>query len=453
MKHLTLLSLLLAVLVCLTACGVSPAPTPETAPAATEAPATAPPVMEPPATEAPPTEPPRITEESSATILVTGDIMSHLPVVNAGYTGSGYRYDRFFRYIEAYAAGADFAVANLETTFAGTENGDKYSGFPRFNCPDSMADALKNAGFDMLLTANNHCYDTRVHGFDRTLEVVAEKGLLSLGTTASPEEDNYRIQEINGIRVGMVCYTYGQIDDATGQKSVNGLPMNLSLKDRINVFDYEKKDLFYDEMALTLQNLQADGAEFTVLFIHWGNEYRTYQNTHQEEIAQTMCNLGVDVIIGGHPHVVQPAELLTSREDSNHRTLCVYSVGNLLSNQHAGNMDLDTGHTEDGLLFRIRLMKYSNGEVYLDSADCIPTWVCIRNSDGSKSYDILPLDPDKPDWKDAFSLTSDTLRKAEASYDRTFAILGDAMEDICSELDQIRTLRERSFRIFKGGVG
>jgi poly-gamma-glutamate synthesis protein (capsule biosynthesis protein) len=161
----------------------------------------------------------------------------------------------------------------------------------------------------------------------------------------------------------------------------------------------------------------------------------------------------VDVIIGGHPHVVQPAELLTSREDSNHRTLCVYSVGNLLSNQHAGNMDLDTGHTEDGLLFRIRLMKYSNGEVYLDSADWIPTWVCIRNSDGSKSYDILPLDPDKPDWEDAFSLTSDTLRKAEASYDRTFAILGDAMEDICSELDQIRTLRERSFRIFKGGVG
>ena len=97
MKHLTLLSLLLALLVCLTACGVSPAPTPETAPAATEAPVTAPPVTEPPATEAPPTEPPRITEESSATILVTGDIMSHLPVVNAGYTGSGYRYDRFFR--------------------------------------------------------------------------------------------------------------------------------------------------------------------------------------------------------------------------------------------------------------------------------------------------------------------------------------------------------------------
>lgn len=458
----TALFIVLLLLALFAGCGFivsepSPPDTPEALPTVVSTtppvtlPPTEPPATEPPATEA--TEPEQIREESFATLLVTGDIMSHLPVVNAGYTGSGYQYDRFFRYIAPYASEADFAVANLETTFAGTENGDKYSGFPRFNCPDAMAEAVKNAGFDMLLTANNHTYDTGVYGFNRTLEVIAEKDLLSLGTTNAPEEKPYRIIDLNGIRVGMICYTYGQIDPGTGQKSVNGLPMNRSLTDRINVFDYDRKELFYTEMEQRLRDLEANGAEFTVLFIHWGNEYRTYQNTHQEQIAQKLCNLGVDVIVGGHPHVLQPAELLTSRIDSAHHTLCTYSVGNFLSNQHAGNMDLDSGHTEDGMLFRFRIVKYSNGEVFLDSADFIPTWVCIRQVDGSRSYDILPLDAEVDDWKHAFSLDSATLRKAEGSFDRSYEILGSCMEEISNELDEIRSQRERSFRIFRGGVG
>ena len=166
-----------------------------------------------------------------------------------------------------------------------------------------------------------------------------------------------------------------------------------------------------------------------------------------------MCDLGIDVIIGGHPHVIQPAELLTSREDPDRHTLCVYSVGNFLSNQHAGNMDLTTGHTEDGVLFRFRLVKYSNGQVHLDSADFIPTWVCIRNTDGSRSYDILPLDTAISDWKKEFSLSSGDFFDAQRSYQRTMEILGTSMASVCEELDGIRTLRERSFRIFRGGVG
>lgn len=420
-------------------------------PTETEVQQTLPPQTQPPETE--PTLPQPIPETARATITVTGDIMSHMPVINAGLSGGSYNYDKFFTYITDYVSQADFAVANLETTLAGTENGDKYSGFPKFNCPDAMADALKNAGFDLLLTANNHTYDTGAYGMTRTQEVITDRGLLHLGTTASAEDPNYLVQDVNGIRIGMVCYTYGEIDDATGQKSVNGLPIRTSLTETINVFDYTKLDRFYEEMETLIGTMRDEGAEAIVLFIHWGNEYQMPQNSYQTSIAQEMCDLGVDVIAGGHPHVIQPAELLASNADPNHRTLCVYSVGNALSNQRASNMDLDTGHTEDGMLFSFTFVKYANGQVFLDSAEILPTWLYLRQRDSGKSYDILPLDTEISDWQETFHLGSAALQNAQDSYDRTLAIIGPGMEEAEAYFDETRTAREIEYHIFTGGVG
>ena len=151
-----------------------------------------------------------------------------------------------------------------------------------------------------------------------------------------------------------------------------------------------------------------------------------------------MCDLGVDVIIGGHPHVIQPVEMLTSTEDPSHQTFCVYSTGNALSNQRAANMRLDTGHTEDGMLASVTFVKYSNGIVALESAEILPTWLNIYDG----SYEILPLDKNLSDWKSAFGISDWYYDMACASYDRTMELIGEGMENAASILEGNKRSRE-----------
>lgn len=158
-------------------------------------------------TEVPTEEAPQLV--STATVLSTGDILMHGKVINSGKQDDGsYNFDSIFQYVKSYSQAADFSVANLETTLCGTDNGYAYAGNPKFNCPDAIVDSLKGAGFDMLLTANNHADDTSLVGYKRTLNVVREKGLDTLGTYLSADEQKWTIEEVNGIKIGMVCYTY-----------------------------------------------------------------------------------------------------------------------------------------------------------------------------------------------------------------------------------------------------
>ena len=242
---------------------------------------------EPPPSETLPTEPTEITEVSRATITAGGDVMMHIPVINSGKQSDGtYNYDSIFAKLSDYVNQADYALVNLETTLGGTENGRKYSGFPQFNCPDAIVDAVKNAGFDMFLTANNHANDTGAAGLKRTYSTIQSKGLEILGTMETAEEAKYKILEVNGIKIGMICYTYGEIDSNTGRPSVNGLPLDDSVAQRINVFDYYKLDQFYSQMQTHIEDMRKDGAEALVLFIHWGEEYWLNPNDYQNKIAQ-----------------------------------------------------------------------------------------------------------------------------------------------------------------------
>ena len=370
-------------------------------------------------------------EPVTASIVVTGDILMHLPVIKSGFDGTSYTFDPIFSYVEEYISGADYAVANLETTLAGTESGYHYSGYPRFNCPDAIVDAAKNIGFDMLLTANNHCNDTGTVGLKRTLEIVADRELASLGTVLSAEEDRYRIVSINGIHVGMICYTYGQLGEPS---SVNGLPIHSSMAANINIFDYSQTDRLYSEMEAYIAELRSLGADAVVLYIHWGDEYHIAHNARQAEIAQAMCDLGVDVIIGGHPHVLQPVDLLTSATDPAHKTVCVYSTGNFISNQRIVEMDLKTGHTEDGMLFSFTLEKTADGTVRLVGAELIPTWVHLKYEGNTRVYRVLPLNEDPALWQTNFSLTDGEVSALQNSYDRTMAIVGDGMNAIYDHL-------------------
>ncbi|MBO4938557.1 MAG: CapA family protein [Oscillospiraceae bacterium] len=400
-----------------------------------------------------PTEPGTIAVSSRATITVTGDVMMHMPVVNSGKESDGtYNFDSSFSRISHYVNQADYAIANLETTLGGTDNGRSYSGFPQFNSPDEIVDAAKNAGFDMYLTANNHTNDTGAAGIRRTYSTVISKGMAVLGTTEKPEDPGYQVLDINGIRVGMVCYTFGEYTSA-GRPSVSGLPLDDSVAELVNIFDYNKLDTFYSRIESQIADMKEAGAEAIVLFIHWGNEYQLAANDYQKTIAQKMCDLGVDVIAGGHPHVIQPVTMLTSSTDPDHQTLCVYSLGNLLSNQRSDNVGVSSGHTEDGVLLSFTFVKYSNGEVHLDSADMLPTWVHMWKEDDHKEYCILPLDADIEDWKTALDITDSTYAAARASYDRTIAVIGEGLQAAQAALDQARSNREALFGITDEGVG
>ena len=400
-------------------------------------------------TEPPETEPPEPEHVvSRAQIAVTGDILMHMPVINTGLRSDGsYNFDSIFRYLTPYSSAADYAAANLETTLCGTDKGYKYSGYPAFNCPDEIVDALKKAGFDLLLTANNHCYDTSEYGFLRTVRTVREKGLQVLGTRAAADELKYAVQEINGIKIGMVNYTYQGMPDnpVAGKVYMNKNTLSDTCAPLVNAFIPGQLDSFYLEIRQCLEEMKNAGAEATVMFIHWGNEYQTTPSTEQQQIAQQLCDLGFDVIVGGHPHVIQPVELLTSRLDPEKKTLCLYSTGNAVSNQRIKEMDLKTGHTEDALLFSFTFSKYSDGTVYLESTDLLPCWVDLRVG-LQNEYPIIPLDDALRDqWQSLYSLTDEALANAQKSFDRTTALTGAGMLIAQNYLAQQKQQREDNY--------
>lgn len=400
-------------------------------------------------TEPPETEPPEPEHVvSRAQIAVTGDILMHMPVINTGLRSDGsYNFDSIFRYLTPYSSAADYAAANLETTLCGTDKGYKYSGYPAFNCPDEIVDALKKAGFDLLLTANNHCYDTSEYGFLRTVRTVREKGLQVLGTRAAADELKYAVQEINGIKIGMVNYTYQGMPDnpVAGKVYMNKNTLSDTCAPLVNAFIPGQLDSFYLEIRQCLEGMKNAGAEATVMFIHWGNEYQTTPSTEQQQIAQQLCDLGFDVIVGGHPHVIQPVELLTSRLDPEKKTLCLYSTGNAVSNQRIKEMDLKTGHTEDALLFSFTFSKYSDGTVYLESTDLLPCWVDLRVG-LQNEYPIIPLDDALRDqWQSLYSLTDEALANAQKSFERTTALTGAGLLTAQNYLAQQKQQREDNY--------
>ena len=372
------------------------------------------------------TEPP-VTKVSTATIGTTGDILLHDLVIQSGLDPSTgeYDYSNIFKFLSTYASAVDYAIANLEVTLCGPERG--YKGYPNFNAPDAIVDALKAAGFDMLLTANNHSYDTGSEGFHRTQQVIADKGLVNLGSQQTEDAPSFRIQEINGIKIGMVCYTYNTKQDDSGKVSLNGIGLSAADSKLINTFNYYKLDSFYEKLSGQLAQMKEQGAEATMLFIHWGNEYQTYTNSHQDKISQQLCELGIDVIVGNHAHVIQPVRLLTSAADENRKTLCLYSTGNAVSNIFkVADFPVET---EDGMLFNVTFAKYSDGTVLLESAEVLPTWVHRYWDDDldKRMFTILPMSGEPEKWQQEMSLTDSLLNRCKESYARTQGIVGEGM--------------------------
>lgn len=367
---------------------------------------------------------------ATARIVSTGDILIHSPFLEHYYNASTDTYDfhEIFQYVKPYITDADYAIANLEVSLGGEEAGP-YSGFPCFNCPDAIVDALTDSGFDMLLTANNHVADTGFSGFERTHQVLTDKNIPWIGTQATAEEKRYQIIEVNGIKIGVVNYTYVTHDGDTVY--VNGIPISEEFAARLNYFDYNRLDEFYTDMEQLLADMKADGAQASLMYIHWGEEYHLSPTEYQEKIAQKICNIGFDAIIGGHPHVVEPVEVLTS-ETTGKKMVCLYSMGNELSNQRHELLyeDIQSGHTEDGLLFYTNFEMKGDGTVTLTSVEVVPTWVHMYyNENNRRTYEIVPLKTGA-DWSNLNLSASDTgASDAQESYDRTMALVGDGVAE------------------------
>ena len=387
------------------------------------------------------TQPPAPTVVASATISAQGDLLMHSGVLNSARQEDGsYDFSYIFRYLKEYIAASDYAVANLETTFGGPNY--PYRGNPEFNCPDAFAADLKEAGYDLLLTANKHASDTRTDGIKRTLQTAREADLATLGTMLTDQEKKYGIVDVNGIRIGMLCYTYA--DNVTG----DGRP-SLNFKDYVsdvgivNFFMENNLPKFYTEVESHLAAMAAEGCDAVVFFIHWGKEYITTENAVQNTIAQKLCDLGIDVIIGGHPHVLQPVELLSSTTDPEHKTVCIYSLGNAVSNQMKNEDEaFVSGHSEDGAQFSVTFEKYSDGTVYLSEAKLLPTWVNRNENSGKRQYDIIPLEKDREaQWAALYGLTEAQYQAAKESWARTDAITGSGLAQVNAWLEQAKAAR------------
>ena len=369
---------------------------------------------------------------SQATITVTGDLLPHKTIYSKGSViyqdQQSYDFSPIFKYLKGYTDTADYAVANLETTLFGPEKA--YSGNPKFNTPDALVDGAKGAGFDLLLTANNHCNDTGIEGVLRTVQVIREKGLKALGTNLDDSEQKYHIQELNGMKIGMLCYTYEDSQNRD-QVTFNYNPLPKAQSNLVCAFpkftNAKSREPFYEKIAGQMAEMRQAGADAIVVFLHWGEEYHLEPSADQRDMAQRLCDLGADVIIGGHPHVVEPVELITGSQDPSHKTVCLYSLGNAFSNQRREEMTTQkSGHTEDGMLFNITFQKYSDDSVYLSQVEVIPTWV-NKHMDGEdrREYNILPLEQEKSDqWQTLFAMDEAAYLQAADSYRRTMEIVG-----------------------------
>lgn len=360
--------------------------------------------------------------EKDITIGSTGCMLLHSPFIDSYPDAEGnYDFSTIYKYITPYYSAPDFMTCEFEGSLAGPDAG--YSGYPLFLSPDVIIENIKDSGVDLQFLATNHVYDGGSDGFHRTMQVYDEKNIAFSGIRENSTAKQYVVEEINGIKVGFIDYVYETDGEGT---NLNGIPLMQEDWDLVNSFDYNDLDSFYKEMQSNIASMKSEGAQFIIAQMHWGIEYQLEEADYQDEIAQKLCDLGVNAIIGGHPHCEQPIDVLDTSDGSGHM-FCIYSEGNALSNQRTYLMDeMPTGHTEDGAMVTLTLHQDSDGSVSIKDVDLLPTWVYrYQDNDGSKYY-ILPLD-DVANIEKTTGI-SDIQQEAQDSYDRTMEELGPGLE-------------------------
>ena len=347
-----------------------------------------------------------------------GDIMAHLTQVNAQkQDDSTYDFNNNYRWVSPLFHANNIMIGNLETTFSGAEKG--YSSYPQFNTPDALAEALQNAGFNIISTANNHLYDQGADGLLRTIDILRNHKLRVTGSRKTVDEKRYLIYESHGIKIGVISYTYesGRED---GLLTINGIRVNKETEPLMNSYDTANIQQAVDRFRTDLNEMRNDSAEFLVTVIHWGSEYKILPNDYQIALADSLNKLGVDIIFGSHPHVVQPIDIIFDSVH-HHTTFVAYSAGNFISNQRFET--LNNYYTEDGLFIEVLLEKINESPLRISKIKLNPTWVNKYQIEGRNHYEVVPIQQISNDEKAKSQFSEDQLKRIESSLQRTLNTL------------------------------
>ena len=330
-------------------------------------------------------------EKEEFKIFVVGDIMFHSPQIRAGKKENGYDFSESFeevkKFLKEKKEKTSLVIGNFESTIAE----DNFSGYPMFRTPEIAMKNIKDAGIDILALANNHSLDGGIKGIELTKKTAQKYDIKTLGTYLEDEKNTIYIDETTGKKIAILNYTYG----------LNGLESRIKDKPHmVNLIDKEK--ILDDIESAKKQNVKG-----IIAIMHWGNEYQRLQNKNQEELAHFMAENGVDIILGSHPHVIQPTQKIQTHRGE---TFVIYSLGNFLSNQREKYMDQP--YSEDGLILELTVNS-QDARLHVKKIKYHPTWV--NRIESPLKFEILISDFSKRD--------KNTMEKLEKSKNRTLSHL------------------------------
>ena len=342
------------------------------------------------------------TSDSTVTISISivGDLMCHSPQFEYAKVGvDSFNFIPTFKYVKNLLSKPDLTIGNLETVTAGKEQ-DGYTGYPRFNSPVEYLDALKDAGFDLLFTSNNHSLDRGEYGIIKTIDELRSRNISYIGTYSSLQDrDSIRIFNLKGTTIAFLAYSYG----------TNGNPVPEKKEYLINLIN---KDLMNNDIQIA-RNKNVD---IVFVYFHFGEEYQREPNKFQSEIVDQAIESGADIIIGSHPHVIQPVTLFKTKNVNCDSGIIAFSLGNFISNQRKR-------YTDTGVILTLNIQKnIYTGEINLNQINFEPTWVFKGNTKSGKEYFIIPSENDYVDLEflspkdsttmtQAFSDTKEIIRK------------------------------------------
>ncbi|MBT2652814.1 CapA family protein [Oceanobacillus kimchii] len=323
------------------------------------------------------------TIEKEITVSAVGDVLIHSPIYEDARVEDGFDFNPMLKHVKTHLDSSTVTIANQETMIGGEEMG--LSSYPSFNSPFEVGDALKENGVDIVTLANNHTLDRGEQAITNAIEHWQSIDILYEGAYQSQEDqENIRVLETEeDITIASLAFTYG----------TNGIPVPQGKEYLVNLIDQKKMK----EKIIEAKKI----ADVIVLSLHFGDENERYPNQSQKDLAKFAADLGVDVIIGHHPHVLQPIDWVEGEDG--HRTLVAYSLGNFLSNQQKYNQRV-------GGIFGFSITKQMKDEeekIEIHSPTFVPTYVDFEND--YTNYRVIPM----------FQLTNDQLTNAQEKYEET----------------------------------
>lgn len=347
-------------------------------------------------------------EPITFTLTSLGDTLCHNTQYWDAYNSKTDEYDFSYVYedIKNYTLSSDITIGSLETTFAGKEKG--YSNYPTFNTPDSLATALKDIGVDVVSLAGNHALDYGYNGLCRTIDVFDNIGLSHLGTYKTAEDqEKILIKDVNGVKIAFINYTYG----------TNGIPLPSGKEFCVNLID---KDFIKKQ----INQAKEQNVDMIVACMHWGTEYRITANSEQKDLANFLFENGVDVILGNHPHVLEPMEkkTITLQDGTTKDVFVVYALGNFTADQR-------DEITRDSAILNLTITKNSDSKISIDKVNYVPIYMYKNTNVSTHKFKILDIEKTIKDYEEGknTSINSTVYNNLKKQLEKIKSILGDEL--------------------------